>query len=599
MRILVDSEKNTFTVTSKEYSLNFDIKNPSFVRLTAGGYSQKLCIWSSSDASHEKDVISEVNLKPEVKKIKGGQRIIFKGAGTLHGKKSYIFDCYEDYIEYYYKFKPGAALDKLHYFYGWGTSSLFSGKKKGGKKKAQAERMDIKELKSSKAFTHLFNPEPNGLDRQWVSAQDYAKVSVNNDPNFNGSNWFFTPGVLAFAVTDRNKKKWINFGIACKNGEYNFNDYEYMGGRFMGLTLTYHGQTFPKKQFETPRLLIQFGPSEGEVIEEYIEWLIKKKYVARNKRKQASWWKKPIFCGWGQQCAESDFYKLKGEKDRPLEWNPHQYANQAYYEFMLDVLDRNKIPYGSIVLDDKWQRERGLPQADRGKWPDLRAFVDRMHKKGKKVILWWGLFTGEGVPEEMCIRKGEEKICEDPTNPEFLKVMRKAVKKMLSDKPGCYNADGFKIDFTANIPFCEECERYGDAWGIEMLRQYIQEIYLAAKRAKKDSFIITHTANPYFMNCCDAIRLNDICEHYQDSILNKMEFRSEMAELACPGLLIDTDNWPCPSRKSWLDYMQVQPSMGVPSLYYATHIDASGEAIREKDWEIVSEIWHEYIDNLK
>ena len=173
--------------------------------------------------------------------------------------------------------------------------------------------------------------------------------------------------------------------------------------------------------------------------------------------------------------------------------------------------------------------------------------------------------------------------------------VREAVRRMLSNKPGCYNADGFKIDFTANLPADYDANRAGAAWGIEILKQYLREIYRAAKKVKKDAFIIAHAANPYFMDVCDAVRLNDILEHYQDSIAKKMEFRAEMVTLACPGLLIDCDNWPCPSRKAWLEYMKVQPMLGIPSLYYATHIDTTREAIRHQDWKIIARLWKEYL----
>jgi glycosyl hydrolase family 31 len=600
MRLNVDTRKSNLILTTRTYTISYSSKEPSYVRFKTGEINQKLCIWSSCDASNEKDVLIKIVKKPHVEKIRGGQRIYFDGQSSLYKKKKFILDCYEDRVEYYYTFQSDKPIDKIHYFKGWGLADIFKPEKRGEKKgKNRIGEPETKEIKSSKDFVHLFNPEPNGLDRQWVSSQDYAKVSVNNDPDFNGANWFFTPGILAFAVADQANSNWISFGLAVKPGEYNFNDYEYDGGRFFGLTLCYFGKTVPGGDFETPHVVIHIGESERDVLEQYINHLVKNKLVKRNTRKKAGWWREPIFCGWGEQCYQGDFQNKLGEKDRPHEWAPYQYANQANYENMVGILAKNKIPVKTIVLDDKWQKERGLPVADEGKWPDLRGFIDLMHKKNKKVLLWWGLFTGEGVPKELCITKGDKKLCEDPTNPEFIKLLRGAVKKMLSDKEGCYNADGFKIDFTANLPADYGAERAGKAWGIELLKQYLEEIYKTAKKVKKDAYIITHTANPYFMTVADSIRLNDICNHYQESIVNKMEFRAEMADLACPGLLIDTDNWPCPTRKSWLEYMEVQPVFGVPSLYYTTHIDTNFEEIQPEDWKRVSRIWKDYIKSLK
>ena len=597
MRILIESRKDAFTLTAKTYSLGYNAREPEFVRLSAGEWSQKLCIWSACDGIHEKDALVRIVRTPQYQEIPRGHRILFEGISLLHKKKVFIFDCYEDYLEYYYKFVPALPIDRLYFFQGWGLPGVFAPMGKG-EVEPQGETvsgaLQIREISASKAFAWLFNPEPNALDRQWVSAQEYGKVSVNYDFNFNGGNAFFTPGLIAFAVTDQNGSVWMSMGIAAHPGDYNFNDYEFAAGRILALSLTYFGKTKPSGSFTTPHLVIHFGASEREALNSYVDFLLANQLVPGRTAPDAPWWREPIFCGWGEQAYQADFHNRLGEKDMKQEWNPFQYSNQAFYEHMADILEKNKIPFRTLIIDDKWQKERGLPKADEGKWPDIRGFIDRLHKKGKKVVLWWGLFTGEGVPSRMCITKGEQKLCEDPTNPELVKELRKAVKRMLSDKEGCYNADGFKIDFTAATPADYEARRVGVPWGIELLKTYLREIYATAKKIKKDAFIITHAANPYFMDVCDAIRLNDIDKNYQDSVVKKMEFRAGMARLACPGLLIDTDNWPCPSRKAWLEYMRLQPSLGIPSLYYATHIDTTREAIQPKDWTMISKLWKDY-----
>ena len=597
MRILVETRKSTFNLMSDAYSLSYNVKDPVYVRLTVGEWSQKLCIWSGCDGIQSKDVLTRIVKTPQLEEIEGGHRLSFEGTSLLHKKMTFVFECYEDRLEYYYRFKAGAPIDKLHYLQAWGVPKIFAPKEKGGKpapKTGSNGAVEIQEISSSKSFAWLFNPEPNALDRQWVSAQELAKVSVNYDNNFNGGNAFFTPGLLAFAVADQAKSRWMSLGIAARPGEYNFNDYEFIAGRFLGLFLTYYGKTKPVGVFETPHLVMHFGSTERSVLQSYVDYLIKNRMVKKPAGKAPSWWREPIFCGWGEQAYQADFHKKLGEKDMKLEWNPFQYSNQGFYESMVNILEKQKVPFGTIIIDDKWMKERGLPAVDEGKWQDIRGFIERMHKKGKKVLLWWGLFTGEGVPAELCVTRGGQKICEDPTNPEFVKLLRESIRRMISDKAGCYNADGFKIDFTAAVPAHNEAQRAGVVWGIELLKTYLREIYSSAKKVKKDAFIITHAANPYFMDVCDAIRLNDIDKNYQDSVILKMEFRAEMAALACPGLLIDTDNWPCPSRKAWLEYMQMQPLMGVPSLYYASHIDTTREQILPQDWAMIAKLWKEY-----
>ena len=49
--------------------------------------------------------------------------------------------------------------------------------------------------------------------------------------------------------------------------------------------------------------------------------------------------------------------------------------------------------------------------------------------------------------------------------------------------------------------------------------------------------------------------------------------------IAGPGVIIDTDNWPIKDRAMWRSYVKRQPELGVPALYFATHIDRTGEPL--------------------
>ena len=86
------------------------------------------------------------------------------------------------------------------------------------------------------------------------------------------------------------------------------------------------------------------------------------------------------------------------------------------------------------------------------------------------------------------------------------------------------DADGFKVDFTHLIPrggqaavadagsAGEALGRAGVAnsaggrWGLELLRQWLASSD-AARAAKPDALIITHTANPYLADLVDMLRL--------------------------------------------------------------------------------------------
>jgi len=49
-----------------------------------------------------------------------------------------------------------------------------------------------------------------------------------------------------------------------------------------------------------------------------------------------------------------------------------------------------------------------------------------------------------------------------------------------------------------------------------------------------------------------------------------------------------------PDKAAWRAYVQLQPALGVPSLYYATHIDSTGEALTEEDYALVRAAWAQY-----
>jgi hypothetical protein len=61
--------------------------------------------------------------------------------------------------------------------------------------------------------------------------------------------------------------------------------------------------------------------------------------------------------------------------------------------------------------------------------------------------------------------------------------------------------------------------------------------------------------------------------------------------VADPNWLIDTDGWPMPSLSALREYVAVQPTLGVPSLYYASHLDTTGEELADADFALIRRAW--------
>jgi hypothetical protein len=204
----------------------------------------------------------------------------------------------------------------------------------------------------------------------------------------------------------------------------------------------------------------------------------------------------------------------------------------------------------------------------------------------------------EGVPDDECVRNASGvPLSVDPTNPDFEQRLRASVRRMLGSDG--YNADGFKIDFTHRIPVGPALRLWGDSWGLELMKRYLGIIYEEAKRTKADALVMTHTPNPYLADVTDMIRLNDMLDltRLDDpsaglDIERTLTQRAAVARIACPDALIDTDNWPVRSRAIWRDYARLQPSLGVPSLYFSTHIDLTGEPLDDADYELIREAWN-------
>jgi hypothetical protein len=115
-------------------------------------------------------------------------------------------------------------------------------------------------------------------------------------------------------------------------------------------------------------------------------------------------------------------------------------------------------------------------------------------------------------------------------------------------------------------------------------------VYGAAKEAKPDALVITHTPHPSFVDVTDMIRLNDMI---MGDVVAQMEQRAEVVRAVCPELPIDTDDWRAPDKRSWREFLERKPEIGVPSLYYATHID-NGEELDDDDYAAIRRVWEEW-----
>lgn len=331
-----------------------------------------------------------------------------------------------------------------------------------------------------------------------------------------------------------------------------------------------------------------------------------------------SWWLKPIYCGYGDQVGIMfDLEGGRGSEARAL-----AYCIQGLYERWIKILEQADVPFGTIIIDAGWS-PGGLWQPNKIQWPDLRGFIDRQHKKGRKVLLWIATWFTEGLSDNWCIFCEDKKLVVDPENIEYLSFLKDSIRKLLSNAEGCYNADGFKIDQLAYTPtermpvggehfgrpvVCGKKHPFirhkGKLWGCEMLYRLQKEIYNAAKNTKKDCLITSSTVHPYFYDTFDMVRLHDTgVISPETDVLAAMKARADLAKAALPFHPIDTDNWVHSYYDKWLDYTVRSKNIGVPCIFYAERFviirpEPKVLPIRNQDLKTIAKSWKEYIRHL-
>ncbi|HZL04937.1 MAG TPA: hypothetical protein VFE45_05905, partial [Coriobacteriia bacterium] len=102
-----------------------------------------------------------------------------------------------------------------------------------------------------------------------------------------------------------------------------------------------------------------------------------------------------------------------------------------------------------------------------------------------------------------------------------------------------------------------------------------------------------HTANPYFADVVDVLRLNDLDGDCED-VLGVMSNRAALARICSPAWLVDTDDDLMVDRARWRAYAELQPQLGIPDTYYATGIAQSMELLGPEDHTRLRQIWQEY-----
>ncbi|GAA4178074.1 hypothetical protein [Gryllotalpicola koreensis] len=491
-------------------------------------------------------------------------------------------------------------------------------------------------FRSSIGFRTVFVPTPTRPVAFLRPSSAPAQLGVVGDADPGRLNAIFSPPPLCFgfgradelateavlaeaSVTAGEPEQWLAAHLAAPVEECGFTTlgYEPLDGGYL-FRLRYEGHTTARDRWVSPEIVLHPVDAPLDTVTGLRDDLVARGWARSATRDGAdaapAWWQEPLFCGWGAQCAAAIAdWPDPAEAAAARGWDPwlnpvrppklptSALSSRARYDDWLELLERNGLEPGTVVIDDRWQKSYGLNDVDESQWPDLKGWIAQQHARGRRVLLWFKAWAPDGLPAELCIRTAAgEPVCADPGNPEYRALLAEQVRWMLG--PDGLGADGFKVDFTQRGPSgvsLQGSPATGEGhWGIAALHTLLGTLRAAAKEAKPDAMIIAHAMHPAFGDVEDVLRLNDMQERDESGrlvpIALQATVRAAIARAALPRHPIDTDQWPMPNHAEWAAYVDVQPELGIPALYYVDSIDNSGESITAGDLEQVARSWREY-----
>jgi hypothetical protein len=468
-------------------------------------------------------------------------------------------------------------------------------------------------LMSGAWFESLVAAAPADPGRIVQPAAESTSIGVVSGSEHGRGRWFFTPAPFVVAAsrspvgdpTVVPSGPWLAFGLDAAAGSAGFTEVTYRAvDRGFAFDIDYDGHTRVVDAWRSPALVIAAAadPYAGVAAQRQRLAVIssaRSELPARDtattppqppRAARPAWWREPIFCGWGAQCA------LAAGVGESLAAAPG-YATRDHYDGFLAHLEARGVIPGTITIDDKWQTAYGTNEPDAAKWPDLRRWIAERHARDQRVLLWYKAWDPEGLPDDWCVRSSAGvPIGIDPTHPNGEAAVRQSIRRMLA--PDELDADGLKIDFTARTPSGRATVHHGTAWGVDLLRALLDIVADEARQVRPDALLVGHTPNVLVADAVGMLRLNDTLRLDDPEpavdIVPQMRHRASIVRAACPDHLIDTDDWCAPDLAGWRAYAAIKAELGVPALYYATHLDRTGEHFTDADYELIRSTWSAY-----
>lgn len=490
---------------------------------------------------------------------------MWTGKSSNWGRKEYRLECDAQGFSFFVTVTGNGAVGKIRYFDGAGMQE---------------------QLGSEYNFCEYFVPNYNTDSTK----PNYCPSAMAHETYFE----LLVPPMYCYPFRTAGIATWIGLGLVAKRGNHNYWQFDYsVKDNGFWLSTDMEGHAEGDNGWEAPHIRMLAGEDEFKVLEAYSQYYyatgIAKAYEGVQ---QHRWWYGPIMCGWIEQ------FVAPTPKEMPDLGGPYMSAQPVYEDIAQRLEKERKLQPSIIIVDDKWQEFYGTAMPDPKRWPDMRAWVDKVHAKGIRVLLWYKLWGGEGLPEDETYtgrgvkgwNKNDNERYADPTNPKYRARVRQIMHSLLSDEKGCMNCDGFKLDYAFWMGYGRKVQTYGGQSGVELLHSLFQLIYDEAKKVKPDALINASPCHPYFSDLFDQVRLHDydIACRNMDEVMTR---RLRLFNIACPNHSVDTDNSFTGTRYATMRYIRYTPSIGIPDLY---QISDPKRMLTESDWDEIRQIWEKY-----
>ena len=312
-----------------------------------------------------------------------------------------------------------------------------------------------------------------------------------------------------------------------------------------GLCLN-RGERFRSGRF---RIFLRENFTVHQMYSEFGRMLIKESRIADPAGKSFSdWWQEPIYCTWGDQsliankCVEVNLQEQTAEKTCRI----GKVLNEDFVRKALEVIQRERLPVKTILLDEGWQSARGDWRPHPVRFPNFRKLVDELHEAGFKVMVWWtwaDIASDAQVPATELVGQGWKNRhgyrWRDYSDPKIQEgYLKPLLRKLFSSDAGSLDLDGIKTDFLAD-KIHPETPLFDPSWrGEERYFVKITElIYREMRKSKPDALHLGCAGNYWLAEYIDLNRTYDV--HSTNWL--EHEERAKMLEATAPGAKVSYD----------------------------------------------------------